>query len=362
MLKINFWFSLLRLAVVSVASGELVQWLSILLYPVFTGFDILAMRILFADKFPSDQLEKLSSLGYELEYRPDLASESLPREINAFDILVVRSTRVNKDTITAGEQLKLIVRAGAGTNTIDKEYAAERKIPVCNIPGKNAISVAELVFGLLLSIDRKIPDNVRELREGTWNKATYSQAEGVYGKSIGIVGVGAIGIEVAERAHVFGLQVHMIEKSGRSSEVEQRIAPLGVVRVKDLDEMVSKCDVITFHVPSAPGTRHLVNARLLSLMKDGAIIINTSRGDLVDESALVQAMDSKGIRAGLDVYENEPGNLQGKFDSVLAKHPNVYGTHHIGASTSQAQAAVSDGVTHVIEAFKNGKLLNCVNL
>ena len=249
-----------------------------------------------------------------------------------------------------------------GTNTIDKEYAAERKIPVCNIPGKNAISVAELVFGLLLSIDRKIPDNVRELREGTWNKATYSQAEGVYGKSIGIVGVGAIGIEVAERAHVFGLQVHMIEKSGRPSEVEQRIAPLGVVPVKDLDEMVSKCDVITFHVPSAPGTRHLVNARLLSLMKDGAIIINTSRGDLVDESALVQAMDSKGIRAGLDVYENEPGNLQGKFDSVLAKHPNVYGTHHIGASTSQAQAAVSDGVTHVIEAFKNGKLLNCVNL
>ena len=319
------------------------------------------MRILFADKFPSKQLEKLQRDGHETSLQPDLQADAISSVIAGQEVLVVRGTKVEKPTLDAGDQLKLVIRAGAGTNTIDKQYATEKGIPVCNVPGKNAVAVAELTMGLLLAIDRNIPDNVRELRDGLWNKKTFSIAKGLFGRSIGIIGAGSIGMAVAERASAFGLKVIMVEKSGRAPEMLERMHALGVETVSNLEQLAKMSDIVSVHVPAAPGTKNLIDEEFLGWMRDGAVLLNTSRGDVVDEQALLQALDSKGMRAGLDVYLDEPGASSGEFMSDIARHPSVYGTHHIGASTDQAQAAVADGVIEIIDAYLEGSIINRVN-
>lgn len=320
------------------------------------------MKILFADKFPQHYLNQIQDGGHTCDYQPDLTADRLPDKVAGFDVLVVRSTRVEAPAIHAADSLRIVVRAGAGTNTIDTEAAAARQIRVCNVPGRNALAVAELTMGLLLAIDRNIPDNVADLRAGRWNKKKYSEAEGLYGRCMGIVGLGSIGLAVAERAAAFGMRVHVVAKPGRSEEVAGRLTALGAAQVDTLEAMAECCDVLSFHVPAAAETQGMVNEALLSRMAPGAIILNTARGDLIDEQALIQAMDSKGIRAGLDVFADEPAAGEGEFDSVLGRHPNVYGTHHIGASTAQAQNAVAEGVVEVIDAFDQGRVLHCVNL
>ena len=319
------------------------------------------MHILLADKFPDKQLKQIQAAGHHTSYKPGLQAAQLPAVISGNNALVVRGTRVDKDTIAASDELSIIIRAGAGTNTIDKDYAAQSGICVCNVPGKNAVAVAELTMGLLLSIDRNIPDNVRELREGTWNKKDYSSACGLMGRSIGIVGAGSIGMAVAERAFAFGLQIIMQSKPGRSEEVLEKMASLQIQTVATLQELAAASDIVTVHVPAVPSTRNLVNEDFLSHMREGSVFMNTSRGDVVDEKALIAAMNSKGIRAGLDVYADEPGASQGDFSSELAQHPNVYGTHHIGASTEQAQNAVADGVLEIIGEFQKNRIINQVN-
>ncbi len=319
------------------------------------------MKILFADKFPDAYMQTLMQRGHECVYQPDLSADDLAAAVPSHEALVVRSTKVNADTIGAGADLKLVIRAGAGTNTIDKAVAAENGVSVCNVPGKNAVAVAELVMGLLLAIDRRIPDNVAELRDGKWNKKTYSEAHGLFGRKMGVVGLGAIGLAVIERARAFGIDIIAIQKPGRSAELQQRLNDLGVQFVVDLDAMIETCDIISLHVPASEDTKGMVNQAFLSRMKPGSILLNASRGDVVDEAALIAAMDEKGIRAGLDVYADEPGSGQADFDSILAKHPNVYGTHHIGASTTQAQNAVAEGVIEIIDAYLDGTVLNCVN-
>jgi len=319
------------------------------------------MQILFADKFPENQLQQLKDFGHVTDYQPDLQAVDLPARIAGNDVIVVRSTKIQSDTIAAADRLQLIIRAGAGTNTIDKAFAAEHDIAVCNVPGKNAIAVAELTMGLLLSIDRRIPDNVIELRAGQWNKKQFSSATGLLGRSIGIVGAGAIGIAVAERAKAFGLQIIMIDKPDRSEVMKNTMANLGVRAVENLEVLVAESDIVSIHVPAVESTRNLFNASLLAKMRNGAILLNTSRGDVVDGEALLAALETKSLRAGLDVYPDEPAQAIGTFDSRLAKHPNVYGTHHIGASTEQAQNAVADGVLEIVRAFENGTTLNRVN-
>ena len=319
------------------------------------------MHILFADKFPAAYLDEIASLGHHCVLQPDLKAEELPGQINGVEALVVRSTRVSADSLKAADRLRLVIRAGAGTNTIDKQSAADNDIYVCNVPGKNAIAVAELTLGLILAIDRNIPDNVIEIRRKQWNKKRYSEARGLYGQSIGIVGTGAIGLAVAERSHAFGLKIHVIEQPSRSIEITNKLDPFGVEYEPDLEALAGGCDILSFHVPASPETKGMIGRALLERVKPGAVIINTSRGDLVDEVALLQAMDEKGVRAGLDVYPGEPGESQAEFDSALATHPNVYGTHHIGASTTQAQEAVAQGVVEILKAFAEGEILHCVN-
>lgn len=320
------------------------------------------MKILFADKFQSAYLDDIKAQGHDFDLQPDLGADDLPGAIGDAEVLIVRSTKITRQTIEAGGSLKLIIRAGAGTNTIDKEAAAEHNIPVCNVPGKNALAVAELAFGLLLAIDRNIPDNVIELREGRWNKKKYSKAEGICGRHIGIVGLGGIGMALAERAHAFGMRVHVIHKPSRDDETTERLRALGAEEVDDLNELVTKCSVVSFHVPANADTKGMVNDELLAHFQQGAILLNTSRGEIVDEAALIRAMDSNGIRAGLDVYNDEPGAAQGEFESALARHPNVYGTHHIGASTEQAQNAIAAEIVRMLEEFGRGNVLHCVNL
>ena len=319
------------------------------------------MKILFADKFPQNYFEQLQAEGHECSLQPDLTADDLPAAIEDYEVIVVRSTKVSEQTVKAASNLKLVIRAGAGTNTIDKPCAREHGIDVCNVPGKNALAVAEVAMGLLIAIDRNIPDNVIELRQGQWNKKRYSQAQGLYGRKLGIVGLGSIGFALAQRAKAFGIDVFVIAKAGRDPAMQEEIESLGIQQVEDMDALVSSCDILSFHVPANDQTKRMINAEMLAKMQPGTIILNTARGEIVDEAALIEAMDSKGIRAGLDVYANEPGSGEGDFDSVLAKHPNVYGTHHIGASTIQAQNAVAEGVIEVIQSHQTGDVINCVN-
>ncbi len=320
------------------------------------------MRILLADTFPETHRERLEQMGHTVTYLPELTGDTLSAELNGHDVLVVRSTRVTAKAVEATQTLTLIIRAGAGTNTIDTAAAADRGIFVCNTPGRNALAVAELTMGLLTAIDRSIADNVSDLRAGKWNKTRYGKARGLAGRSIGIVGVGRIGLAVAERAKAFAMELVVIERPGRSADIKARLDALGVRSVPDLTRMAETCDVLTFHVPADESTEHLISRELLQHVKPGAIIINTSRGSVLDEAALIEAMDAKGIRAGLDVYADEPQTGEAGFDSAIARHPNVYGTHHIGASTEQAQEAIADAVIEIIDAFEDGSVPNCVNL
>ncbi|MDH3713583.1 MAG: NAD(P)-binding domain-containing protein [Gammaproteobacteria bacterium] len=319
------------------------------------------MRILFADKFPAAHLEEIGARGHDCVSAPDLTDDDLPAQLPGVDALVVRSTRITAATLAAASELKIVIRAGAGTNNIDKQAAAEKGVYVSNVPGKNAIAVAELALGLMLAIDRNIPDNVAELRAGRWNKKRFSMARGLYGRSLGIVGLGAAGLAVATRARAFGLHIHVIDKPGRSTQTAAELLALDATLAPDLATLAARCDILSFHLPAAAETKGLVGRALLAQMQPGAMLINTSRGDVVDEAALIEALDNKGLRAGLDVYAGEPASGEGEFHSALSQHPRVYGTHHIGASTEQAQNAVADGVIEILTAFAAGKVLYCVN-
>ena len=319
------------------------------------------MNILFADAFPGPQLERLRGDGHECEFAPTLTGDDLPDAVPGFEALVVRSTRVGAATLENAGSLRLVVRAGAGTNTIDTVRARELGIDVCNVPGANALAVAELTLGLIISADRRIPDNVADLRDGAWNKKRYSKARGLFGRSLGIVGVGAIGMAVAERASAFGMRILVLASPRRGDAVRARLADLGATELASLEDLAERSDFLTFHVPGGAQTTGLVDRDILARMRPGAVLVNTSRSDVVDEPALIEALDTQDLRAVVDVYDGEPASGEAPFDSPLARHPNVYGTHHIGASTEQAQLAVAEGVVRIIGAFVDGKVINCVN-
>lgn len=320
------------------------------------------MRLLFADATSPATVEQLESRGHACVVRPELTADDLPGEMTGYDVLVVRSTKVSADVLEAADRLALIVRAGAGTNTIDCEAAAAKGVFVANVPGRNSIAVAELTLGLLLAIDRRIADNVADLRAGRWDKKAYSVANGLYGSTLAIIGAGDIGVAVADRAAAFGITVQVVAKDDRDASTQARLDDLGAVLFESLEELVSASDAVTLHVPSHPKTRGMVDAEFLGWMRPGAILINTSRGDVIDEAVLLAAIEDKGLRVGLDVYDDEPSSGRAAWTSGLAQHPNVVGTHHIGASTEQAQRAIADGVVEVVDAFAEGQAANCVNL
>lgn len=319
------------------------------------------MRILFADGLSDAAVERLRAGGDICTLQPSLTAEELPAHVHGFDVLVVRSTRVTAETIEAGSELGLVVRAGAGTNTIDCERASELGVFVCNVPGRNAIAVAELALGLMFAIDRHIADAAADMRAGHWNKKAYSKARGLHGATLGIIGMGAIGLEVARRAAACGLTV-VTEDKPRPHDARQRMSDIGVRALPDQASVLATSDIVSLHVPGVPVTTGMVDAGFLAAMKPDSVLINTSRGEVVDEEALLAALNSTDMRAGVDVFADEPTGGAGVVDSALARHPKVIATHHIGASTRQAQEAVAEGTAEVIEAYRRGSVINCVNL
>ena len=317
------------------------------------------MRILIADTLPAEVVESLSNLGFGVDFKPTLSAEEIPHHIDGAHILVVRSTKVSAVSLSAGTSLQIVIRAGAGTNTIDCAAASERGVFVANCPGKNAIAVAELAMGLILSLDRRIPDNVSELRNGVWHKSRFAKGRGIYGRCLGIVGLGRIGSELLLRARAFGMECVAWSRS----LTEERARELGVERAESVHELCQRADVVSVHVALSDDTRHLIGTNELQAMKPGAFLVNLSRGGVVDDQALKAVVDSGHIRAASDVFEAEPKGGQGEFDNPLSSSPDFYGTHHIGASTEQAQSAIAGEVLRIVTHWlETGEVLNCVNL
>jgi D-3-phosphoglycerate dehydrogenase len=317
------------------------------------------MRILIADKLPSSSLDALRALGLEVDYRPELDAAALPVAAAGASILVVRSTEVRAEVFERASSLDLVIRAGAGTNTIARPAASARGVYVANCPGKNSIAVAELVFALLLAIDRRIVENVDDLRAGRWNKKEYSKAGGLFGRTLGIAGLGSIGREVALRAQAFGMPVIGWSRSLDPVHAEA----MGVGRAATLADLAGRCDVLSLHLPLGPETRGLVGDEVLGRMRPGAILINTARGELCDPTALRRAISERGLRVGLDVFHQEPDGATGAFADPIANLPGVYGTHHIGASTEQAQQAIADETVRIVASFlSSGLPPNAVNV
>ena len=328
------------------------------------------MVVLVADQFEPSGIDGLKAAGCEVVHDPQLADETLIEALRRTraEVLVVRSTKVTAPMMDAGP-LALIVRAGAGYNTIDVKAASARGIYVSNCPGRNAVAVAELAFGLLLALDRRIPDGVADLRAGRWNKKEYAKAAGLKGRTLGLLGYGSIGQEMATRARAFGM--HLAIWSRRLTPGSDLDA-LGLAAghhdlraevVSTPEDVAARCDALSVHLALAPETRGLVNAGLLAKLKPGTLLINTARAEIVDQAALESAIRDRELRVALDVFKDEPSAATGEFTDPIAKLAGVYGTHHIGASTEQAQEAIADETVRIVSTFKqSGKVPNVVNL
>jgi len=312
------------------------------------------MKVLIADKFPENHIQTLKENGIDVVYEAKARENDLANFVKDAEFIVVRSTVVNQAAIDAGSNLKIVIRAGSGYNNIDVKAASAKGVAVANTPGKNSIAVAELAMGLIVSLDRRIPDNVKDFNCSVWNKAKYSKAEGIFGKTLGIIGVGNIGKEIAKRAQAFGMKVigyDVIKTEG-----------IGIEYSDNVEKLIAASDVITLHVPANPQTKGMFDEKLLGLMKKGAMLINTSRADVIDEDALIKAVKENGILAAVDVFKGEPEGKDGAVTSKLQNIDGIYVTHHIGASTEQAQDAVAEETVKIILEFKNtGKVLNKVN-
>ena len=318
------------------------------------------MRILIADEFEQSGRDRLEAIGCEVHFEPSLKDDALVRATAALqpEVLIVRSTKVTEATLAAGS-LKLVVRAGAGYNTIDVAAASRRGIYVSNCPGKNSIAVAELAFGLIVSLDRRIPDNVADLRQGRWNKKLYSNARGLYGRTLGLIGLGRIGREMIPRARGFGITLAawsrgLTPATARDLGIEYHASP---------EQLAAAADVVSVHLALHSSTRGLLGEPFFAALRPGATFIHAARAEVVDQAALARAVRDKGVRAGLDVFAQEPSGGSGEFTDDIVQFPGVYGTHHIGASTEQAQEAIAAETVRIIETFQQtGRVPNVVNL
>lgn len=316
------------------------------------------MRVLIADRFSEEARASLAADGFDVRYAPDARDEALVRAIADMraTVLVVRSTQVTAEMLRAG-QIALVIRAGAGFNTIDVETAKSLGIYVANCPGKNSNAVAEIAFGLIIALDRQIVANTADLRKGLWRKASYSSARGLAGNTLGLVGVGRIGRTMIPRAHAFGMRV---VGWSRSLTVENA-AVLGIERKASPVEVAQSSDIVSIHVSLTEDTRGLAGRAFFEAMREGAIFINTSRAEVVDEIALEWAVRERGISAGLDVFEGEPPSGTGEIDNPLFELGGVIGTHHIGGQTSEAQRAIADETVRIIREYRDrGVVLNLV--
>ena len=316
------------------------------------------MNVYIADKLPDKAINELKTFGAKVISNPGATAAELDEGLEDAQVLIVRSTVVSDTCIRNSNSLSLIVRAGAGVNNIDMESASNYGIYVANCPGQNSIAVAELTMGLVLALDRFIPENVIDFRKGKWNKSTYSKADGIYGKTLGIIGTGQIGSEVISRAQAFGLNVVAWSRSLTPELAEE----LDVAYAGSIEEVAGHVDILSVHLAMTPDTKKIISKEILSLLKDGAMFINTSRSGIVDEDALYNELKAGRLRAGLDVFNDEPEFKQGEFKSRFTGLENAYVTHHIGASTTQAQLAVAEDAVDIVRGYlQTGQVRNWLN-
>ncbi|HMN16649.1 MAG TPA: 3-phosphoglycerate dehydrogenase [Ignavibacteriaceae bacterium] len=312
------------------------------------------LKVLVADKFPEKYIQQMKDLDLDVIYNPKLGEKDLPEAGKDVDIIIVRSTVVNEEAINNSNKLNLIIRAGSGVNNINIAAANKKGVYVANCPGMNSVAVAELAVGLMISLDRHIPDNVSDFNNGVWNKDKYSKGKGLKGKTLGLIGVGNIGKEVAKRALAFEMNVYGKDIS--------RIEGVQIKDFSEMDQLLPLCDIVSIHLPATPQTKGLFNKQMLSYLKDGAYLINTSRQDIVVEDDLLEAIKEKNIHYACDVFKGEPEAKSGEVSSKLQNNPNIYVTHHIGASTEQAQDAVAEETINIIKHFvHSGVIYHWVN-
>ena len=311
------------------------------------------MKIVVADDLPASALDLLRAEGWTIDAKTGRAADALAADLSDADALVVRSaTKVTSALIDAAPRLRAIARAGTGVDNVDVAAASARGIVVMNAPGANSVSVAELAMGFVLTLARHLAAADATMKQGKWEKKKFLGEE-VRDKVLGLAGLGRIGQEVARRAAAFGMRVIAHDPF----ITEQIASDLGVELVS-IDELFVRADYLSLHMPSNPQTRRLVNAERLARAKKGLRIINTARGDLIDESALANAIESGQIAgAGLDVFDKEP-----TVDHRLQMLPQVVATPHIAASTREGQELVGEETAQALRDFlKDGQIRNAVN-
>ena len=316
------------------------------------------MSIFVADSMESSILEQLKA-KYNVVYEPKASADSLPKMIGDAEILVVRSTVVNVSCIEAAKNLKLVIRAGSGFNTICCDECAKKGIAVCNTPGTNSAAVAELTMMHIINCDRQATKQYIRLSEGHWEKNAFSKAKGLNGNTIGVLGRGAIASRVITAAKAFGMKV--AQWSGRLTREDAEKA--GTIFCSTPIELAKISDFVTIHLPKTPQTDHMINKEFLDAMKDGAVFVNAARGDLMVTKDLIEAIDKKHLRVALDTYEHEPTNNAGcAFEQTELIKKCYSCTMHCGASTDEASLCTGQEVVNVINKFKEtGEFLHKVN-
>ena len=291
------------------------------------------VKVLICDPIHREGIEKLEEAGYEVSVDPTISHEQLRTVVPEYDALIVRSrTNVTKEVIKAGKRLKTIGRAGVGLDNVDITAAEKKGIAVLNTPEAPAEAVAELTIGLILSLARNIPLADRTIKEGKWIKKKLRGWQ-LKGKTLGTIGLGSVGLKVARFAKAFGMKILITKRTPPAPEVLRELDGEFI----PLEEMLQRSDVVTMHVPLTPQTHHMIGEAQIRLMKKGAYLVNTSRGAVVDEKALLETLKlGKLAGAALDVYEEEPPK-----DLELIRMPNVVCTAHIGAQTVEAQRAAA---------------------
>ncbi len=313
------------------------------------------MKVLVASNIAKEAIEMMKREGLDVDVREDINEEELKDIIKDYEALIVRSKpKVTKEIIERAKKLKIIGRAGVGTDNIDVKTATEKGIIIINAPTGNTISTAEFTFGMILSSARKIPQADRSLKSGKWDRKSFVGIE-LRGKTLGVLGLGRIGFEVAKRAKAFEMDVIAYDPYIN----EDRAKSIGV-KLVSFEELIRKSDIITIHVPKTKETENMISEKEFEMMKDGVIIINCARGGIVDESALLKALKSgKVSSAALDVYSKEPPD----FDNELIKSEKVITTPHLGASTKEAQTSAGIMIaSDIINLHKGLPVVNAVNL
>jgi D-3-phosphoglycerate dehydrogenase len=322
------------------------------------------MKVIIADLFSQDGIAQLQAAGVEVIYDHQLQGDALMNALveSGAAALVVRSTKVTAEVMAPAGCLELVIRAGAGVDNIDSNFASSRGIYVTNCPGKNAIAVAEMVFALMCGADRSLYQSTADLKNGKWNKGAYGNGKGLYGRTLGSVGSGFVGGAVIKRAQAFGMNVICVSLDLTYEEAEE----LGIKKTENLIELAEASDFITLHVPFNPSTEKMINADFLSHCKDDVVIVNTARGQVVDDEALIAAMDAKPkMKYAADVWAGELAAKEGDFVSALAQHKQAVGTHHCGASNKQAEDAIGQEAVRTLLMFNDSGAIpvaNCVNM